>query len=305
MSKERITPSSIAEQLNQHKYEDLGVFLRKDVDWFALAPSSILPREKVRAFVTSINDEEVRLDVMRFLNKYAIDYFSEIAQKDIEIDFHVGISSAADIEREAVKRVGMFQKELTFQIDLIESSGKYTGARYSKLEKKIEDLEKQLKRKDEDIENLDKLINELEEKVNRFEHPEKFGKYIPAELRGRQFQDIMAYLQTKQIVLPLYSDSTYGRLIQCYRWYGSKGLFGYYVERLNEEFDLNEAREQRNWHIFESVFENYDKLVDEARKAVSKYRKNNKALLPAKADFVDEAIKYANGELKNAQIARI
>ena len=298
MAKEKITPNSIAEQLNQHKYEDLKVFLRKDVDWFSLAPSSILPREKVRAFVTSIDDEEVRLAVMKFLVKYAYDYFLAMAKEDTEIDFRVGISSIEDQEREALKKVDAFQKELNFQIDLIISSGEFSGDTFHKLEEKIKALEKELKRKDEDLDNLDKLINELEEKINRFKHPEKYGKYIPAALNNPMFRAIMEYLQAKQIVLPLYSDSAYGKSIRCYRWYGSKGLFGYYVEKLNEEFELNEAREQRNWQIFESVFENYDKLVDEARKAVSRYRKNNKALLPAKADFVDEAIKYANGDTR-------
>lgn len=100
----------------------------------------------------------------------------------------------------------------------------------------------------------------------------------------------------------MYDDSSYGRQVCCYRWYGKKALFGYYVERMNQELDLNEARELLNWQIFEPAIDNYGELVEEARKAVSKYRKDPKVFLPAKADIINDAIRYANGEMKNAEI---
>lgn len=293
------TASEIIERINKKKYDNLDRFL-KSIEW-ELVADELIQTIDLRHFTRCIADEEVRLDVMKFLKKYAKQYFRKAAE-DLEYNENVRVASTVSIVQEYTKSADeyleLFENELGFLIDQLEECTKYTGDRFKKQEKRIKELEKQ-------IEELKTANINLQAKVDHFEHPEKYGKYIPTELRNRQFQDIMAYLQKKQIVLPIYGDGDYGRLIQCYRWYGSKGLFGYYVERLNEEFELNEAREQRNWQIFESVFENYDKLVDEARKAVSKYRKNNKALLPAKADFVDEAIKYANGELKNAQIVRI
>ena len=112
----------------------------------------------------------------------------------------------------------------------------------------------------------------------------------------------MRYLQAKQLVLPLYPEKDYTRGISCYQWYGSCALFGYFVWKLNQEFDLNEARDLLNWQVFETAINNYNKLINEARKAVSKFRKDDKALLPAKADIIEEAIRYANGDMKNAEI---
>lgn len=288
MAKEKITPNSIAEQLNQHKYEELKVFLRKSVDWYSLAPSSILPREQVRAFVTSIEDEEVRLAVMRFLIKYAYDYFYEVAKADTPIDFRVGISSIEDQEEEARKKVDAFQKELNFQMDLIISSGEFSGDKFHKQEEKIKELEKKVK-------ELETENTELSAQLEKYKYPSRNGKYIPEELNKTEFYNIMNHLADKKIVRVVSEpDETGVRRIICYQWDASKALFGYFVEKMNETMNIRGARVPLNWKVFRPAINNYDEIVEEARKALSTY--NNSSNLQKKriekAEMVEEAIEY-------------
>lgn len=286
LEKKSVSPIKIFTAINNHDYENLQVFMN-NTDWFSITPQLIIPRDKIRALVRLIVDEEVRLDVMRYLDKYALDYFKPAAEKLAPETAATPIYTDTELERQTMYLMDEFRKELRFQIDLIESTGKFTGEKYHLQDKKIKALEKQ-------VNELQETNLQLKTRINRFEHPEKYGKFIPPELNNTQFRMIMEYLQSKRIVFPLFADGTFGRVIQCYRWQSSKALFGYYVEQLNVEFELNEAREQRNWQIFEPVFENYAEIVEEARKAVSKYRNNPKILLPAGADHIQEAIEEAS-----------
>jgi len=289
MAQSKKSSDSIIKEINDHKFENLDVYLKDKVEWENISDELIIPKN-ARKFIKSIQDTEMRIAVADFLQKYARQYFREAAEnyefkERSEEMFSVGTPVMP--VKTADERISLFKQELLFILDQERSTGEFSGDKFLKQEKRIKQLEKEV----EELSNANKF---LQEKIDRFEHPEKYGKFIPYDLNNSQFRAIMEYLQSKQIVSPLYSDSMYGKTICCYHWYASKALFGYYVERLNEEFELNEAREQRNWQIFESVFENYDEIVEEARKAVSKYRNDPKTLLPAGADHVKNAIEEAN-----------
>lgn len=293
------TIEDIIDRINTKKYDNLDDLL-KSIEWELVGDDLIEPIN-IRHFTKCIVDNEVRLDLMRFLNKYAKQYFRQAAET-FEYNENVRVAASTSPVQEYVKSADeyleLFQDELGFLIDQLENSNEFSGDKFAKQTKRITELEKQVK-------ELQTVNNKLQEKVNRFENPAKYGHYIPSELNNRIFREVMNFLQHKQIVLPLYDDSDYGRRVYCYRWYGKKALFGYYVERMNHELELNEARDLLNWQIFEAAIDNYSDIVDEARKAVSKYRKDPKTLLPAKADIIEDAIRYANGEMKNAEIQKL
>lgn len=280
MKKEESILRKVIEQLNQHKYTDLTKFLEQ-IDWFSVPREQIVPREKVRAFIKSIENEETRLNVARFLQKYEDYYFKE-TDNGFVADF--GADPIAE-----------FHRELEFLIKQLTSNGEFSDDKFSKLQQQVQ----QLKEENEQYKKANKF---LQDKIDRFENPQKYGKFVPAELQNLIFVDIMKYLQAKQLVMPIYLEKDYTKGISCYQWYGSCALFGYFVWKMNQEFDLNEARDQLNWQIFETAIYNYDKLINEARKAVSKFRKDDKILLPAKADIIEDAIRYGNGEMKNSEI---
>lgn len=283
-----VTTVDVASDLLNHPEEwgcDLNELLQERIDWSEIAPETIIPKLELRRFTKSITDKEVRLDVMRFLNEYAYYYFYDAAQQ------------ISDTLGDANSKMNEFQSELATQISQIEKTGMFSGDRISKLQKRIAQLEEENK----EYKNANKY---LQDKVNRFENPHKYGKFIPAELQNRIFLNIMQYLQSKQIAMPIYPEKDYTRGISCYQWYGTCALFGYFVWKMNQEFELNEARDLLNWQVFETAINNYDKLINEARKAVSKFRQDDKTLLPAKADIIEEAIRYANGEMKDSEIGQ-
>ena len=299
MPKEKITPDSIAEQLNHHKYEDLGVFLRKGVDWYSLAPSSILPREKVRAFVSSIDDEEVRLAVMRFLIKYAYDYFLAMAKEDTEIDFRVGISSIEDQEREALKKVDAFQKELNFQVDLIVSSGEFSGDKFHKQEEKIKTLEKEAKDLKDEKWKLHQEIATLKARIDELEHPERKHQ-IPNELRCEEFYHVITYLTNKGIVTPMQAPDSYYRNAICYHWNTSKVLFGYFVCKVCYLLELRTKKDHLMWKVFKLAFDNFGELEKQARDLASKNKnwESASSTKPDDAYIVDEAMQYCAAKME-------
>ena len=288
----KMNTKQVLEVINNHQYEQLSDYL-SDVNWLEIDPLTIVPQQAIRNFAKAIVDKEVRLDVMRFLEAYAENYFRAGAEERVRHDYaqkHVGFTSGV-IRIDADQYLDKFKTELKTQINQLQSAGDFSGDKFKKQQERIKQLETEFK-------ELQDINRELKAKIDRFENPHKYGKFVPAELNNRKFVDIMQYLQSKQLVMPLYPEKDYTRGISCYQWYGSCALFGYFVWKLNQEFDLNEARDLLNWQVFETAINNYDKLINEARKAVSKFRKDDKILLPAKADRVEEAIKYANGELK-------
>lgn len=278
---------------DKSEWNNLYELLQDGILWSAIDPERIIPKNSLRCFTKSIIDKEVRLNVMKFLFDYAEYYFSDGARELAWVG--VNTIEKRDLEERIRNYITEFRTELSTQISQIEKTGAYSGDRFSKLEKQVAQLT-------EENEQYKKANKFLQDKIDRFENPHKYGKFIPAELNNRIFVEIMRYLQAKQLVLPLYPEKDYTRGISCYQWYGSCALFGYFVWKLNQEFDLNEARDLLNWQVFETAINNYNKLINEARKAVSKFRKDDKALLPAKADIIEDAIRYANGDMKNAEI---
>lgn len=278
---------------DKSEWNNLYELLQDGILWSAINPERIIPKNSLRCFTKSIIDKEVRMDVMKFLFDYAEYYFSDGARELAWLG--VNTIEKRDLEERIRNYITEFRTELSTQISQIEKTGAYSGDRFSKLEKQVAQLT-------EENEQYKKANKFLQDKIDRFENPHKYGKFIPAELNNRIFVEIMRYLQAKQLVLPLYPEKDYTRGISCYQWYGSCALFGYFVWKLNQEFDLNEARDLLNWQVFETAINNYNKLINEARKAVSKFRKDDKALLPAKADIIEDAIRYANGDMKNAEI---
>lgn len=278
---------------DKSEWNNLYELLQDGILWSAIDPERIIPKNSLRCFTKSIIDKEVRLAVMKFLFDYAEYYFADGARELAWLG--VNTIEKRDLEERIRNYITEFRTELSTQISQIEKTGMYSGDRFSKLEKQVAQLT-------EDNEQYKKANKFLQDKIDLFENPHKYGKFIPAELNNRIFVEIMRYLQAKQLVLPLYPEKDYTRGISCYQWYGSCALFGYFVWKLNQEFDLNEARDLLNWQVFETAINNYNKLINEARKAVSKFRKDDKALLPAKADIIEDAIRYANGDMKNAEI---
>lgn len=265
--------NKILQVINNHEYEDLDKFLKK-TDWFSVPKDSILPRAKVRAFVTSIADDEVRLAVMRFLQKYEDHYFKE---EDNVFEPVLGTDPIA-----------AFHRELSVQIEQLTSTGEFSGNRFSKLEKQVAQLK-------EENERYKEANQFLQEKIDRFENPHKYGKYIPAELNNQIFGDIMKYLQSAQIALPIYTDGSYGKVITCYQWYG-KSLFGYFVIHVSDALNLKKGRDTYDWQIFEPAINNYDELIKEARKAISTCKKQKTKI--EKSEKIDKAIQFA---IQNAE----
>lgn len=284
MAKQKNIQKSVLAQINEHKYDDLDAYLKNDVDWDIVGPGIIQPKD-VRQFVKGIGEKEVRLDVMKFLHKYARQYFREAAENaEYEEKQENMFAVGPDVYiKNADERIALFQQELAFLIMQIEEAGEFSGNRFSKLEKQLA----QLKEENEQYKNANQF---LQEKIDRFENPHKYGKYIPAELNNQIFGDIMKYLQSAQIALPIYTDGSYGKVITCYQWYG-KGLFGYFVIHVSDALNLKKGRDTYDWQIFKPAINNYDELIKEARKAISTCKKKNNKI--DKSEIIDEAIQLA------------
>ena len=277
----------ILEVINNHQYEQLSDYL-SDVNWLEIDPLTIVPQQAIRSFAKAIVDKEVRLDVMRFLETYAENYFRTGAETLVRHDYaqkHVGFTSAV-IRIEADQYIDKFKTELKTQIKQLQSSGEFTGEKYKKQEELIDSLY-------ERIGHLEEENTKLSTQLEKYKHPHANGKYIPDELKNDDFYNIMSHLSDQKIVRVVSEPDEIGvRKIICYQWDASKALFGYFVERINNEFDLRGARVPLNWKIFRPVINNFDEIIDEARKALSTY--NNSSILHKnrieKAEMVDKAI---------------
>lgn len=300
---QELTVKSIAELINNKelwstesptaKYKGLGRLL-SDINWSDVAPETIITRRGLRAFAMSIEEEEVRLDVLNFLLKFARDFFLDSAFNLSSWSPYAfnDYNAEEKAKKDAVEYIETFKEELNFQIDLINYSNQFSGEKFTNLQKKNQAMQEQ-------IQLLKKANADLKEKLDKYEHPLSYGYYIPEGLKSHsEFYFIMEYLEKKELVKARCEESNgiYGFSIVCYQWLGEKALFGYYIERMNKELDLQEARMPLNWQIFKTAIFNYKDLIDEARKAVSNYNKG-KTLKPAKADIIEDAINYANNKI--------
>ena len=286
----KITTKQILDAINSHQYEQLDEYL-SDVDWMAIEPATIIPQPAIRSFAKAIDDKEVRLDVMQFLVAYAENYFMAGAERLVREEFakkREGVSSTI-VRMDAEQRIKTFKNELSTQIKQIQSSGEFSGDKFSKQKKRIEQLEKQ-------VEELVEKNANLETKLDKWEHPYDYGKYIPEPLRNDTFGYIMNFLKVKRIVREMYSTNEMGyRQICCYHWDGSKALFGYFVDRVTNALNLRGARVPMDWQVFKPAIHNFEDILEEARKALSTY--NNSSSLQKNrikdSEKIDDAIKNA------------
>ncbi len=278
-------------------FNSLDEFLQ-ETDWSGIASESIIPKYELRSFCKRIFDKEVRLAVMKFLHEYARYYFYDSAC-NLANDSLLQLGwnpSNNDIENRADDYMVDFQSELATQISQIEKTGEYSGNKFSALEKKVTELEKQVKTlKDENKKISDELYF--------IKHPEEFGKHIPIELNDQIFINTMSYLISKRLATSHDEHVSYGFALNSYYWYGSKSLFGYFVDRISHELELRDSGGRLNWKPFKCAFVNFDDLIDEARNAVSKYTQNKRARKPEQADIIENAIKYAC-QMKGKEEAR-
>ena len=260
----------ITEQLNQHEYSNLTKFLEQ-IDWFSIPHEQIVPREKVRAFIKSIENEETRLNVARFLQKYEDYYFKE-QDNGFTADF--GADPIAE-----------FHRELEFLIKQLTSNGEFSDDKFSKLQKRITDLEKQV--------NELKVKNaKLEAQMDIYENPQDYGFGITGQLERQEFYWIMKYLVGQRVARVKYVQTDWGQVPGAYHWDKEMGLFGYFVDQVSDFLDLRDSADRIKWEPFKKAFLNFDKLEKEARNAISRY-KTPHGKYPDNGDLVRNAIKYA------------
>lgn len=260
----------ITEQLNQHEYSNLTKFLEQ-IDWFSIPHEQIVPREKVRAFIKSIENEETRLNVARFLQKYEDYYFKE-PDNGFTVDF--GTDPIAE-----------FHRELEFLIKQLTSNGEFSDDKFSKLQKRITDLEKQV--------NELKVKNaKLEAQMDIYENPQDYGFGITGQLERQEFYWIMKYLVGQRVARVKYVQTEWGQVPGAYHWDKEMGLFGYFVDQVSDFLDLRDSADRIKWEPFKKAFLNFDKLEKEARNAISRY-KTPHGKYPDNGDLVRNAIKYA------------
>ena len=263
MEQTSVLIESIIATLNTHSYENLDSYL-KDLEWEVVAPL-LIEHKEIRKFSKRISDDEVRVDVMQFLEKYAQQYFREAAEdKEYREKLKIMQDPFHNHNKTAKEYIKFFKDELVFLIDQSKDAGQFTGEKFSKLKRE----KKQLERK---IEELANEVSILKAKIDKYEHPHAYGKHIPDGLDTDAFFNIMDHLAEKKIVRKVSDIQSGVRTLTCYQWDASKALFGYFVYRMNKVLNLNGARVPLNWKIFEPAINNYSDLIDEARKAHSTY----------------------------------
>ncbi len=281
----------IEDVLNEKKYESLNHFLRYGIDWDSVSYDLIRPK-KARAFAESIEDEEVRMDVLKFMHMYARQYFLETAES---VAYRDKVQNAATVslvdipDKSAEDLVILFQQELSYLIKQIEESGEYTGDRFATMQRRVANLEELVK-------ELEKENEKLKDRLDWYENPSEHGKYIPEKLDRQEFYNIMRHLEEEGIVRCIgnYIGSKFH--VDCFIWLGTKKLFGYFVYRMNDVFGIRGGRDILDWKIFEPAFQNYDKIIGEAQKwgdSKEKIKKNQKNSIK-NAEKIEKAIEKMN-----------
>lgn len=283
MEQASVLIESIITTLNTHSYEILDSYL-KDLEWEVVAPL-LIEHKEIRKFSKRISDDEVRVDVMQFLEKYAQQYFREAAEdKEYSEKLKMMQDPFHNHNKTAKEYIKLFKEELLFLIDQTKDAGQFTGEKFSELKREKRKLERK-------IEELANEVSILKAKIDKYEHPHAYGKHIPDDLDTDAFFNIMDHLAEKNIVRKVTDIQSGVRTLTCYQWDASKALFGYFVYRMNKVLNLNGARVPLNWKIFEPAINNYSDLIDEARKAHSTYI--NKSHLQTNRIKDVEKVEYA------------
>ncbi len=290
----------INQLLDKDKYDNLDSFLR-DFEWDLVGETILIPKN-VRIFAKGIHDVEVRVDLLKFLHKYARQYFYDAAE---HLSYRDKVNSISDPYIEKVKTpdeyIQRFQQEVAFLLDQIETAGEFSGDKFKKLQKRIEELEK----KNEKLEEIRQtLINEVEilkAKIEELEHPERKHQ-IPNELQCEEFYHIITYLENMRIVTHRKGDAYYRSSI-CYHWNSTKALFGYFVCKICYLLELRTREDHLIWKPFKQAFENFGELEKQARDHASKNRnwENPSSAKPEDAYIVDDALKYSEEQMARSK----
>ena len=288
MAQQKNVLSSLLSAINDLRFDDLDRFLKNDVEWESVGDILIIPQQ-VRKFIKSIQDKEARMDVARFLHKYARQYFREAAEgmenKEREEGF---LAVGPDIPiKTAEERIALFQQELAFLLDQDESTGEFSGNKFKMQQERIKQLEKQ-------VEDLVAKNAQLEEKIYAYEHRGD-GHFIPAKLISYEFNHIIQLLVQKQLISVHHKVNDYGyQQVSHLTWNGQYDLFGYFVDKISYELELRDSGGRLNWKLFRDAFDNYKKMERAAKNAVSLYQNHSDAKLPEDADVIDEILKIAS-----------
>lgn len=291
------TVADIIEWINEKRYENLDELL-KLIEWDLVARELINPKD-IRKFTKRITDEEVRLDVMKFLQKYAKQYFREAAE---QLEYNDKVENMSSLirekERTADQYIDLFRQELLFLIDQIENKGQYTGDHVAKLNKRIAELEKQNSKMAEIRQTLIQEIEVLKARIEILEHPERRHQ-IPDELRCEEFYHIINYLSKCRVVTAKKTEDSYYGVPLYYRWNKSKALFGYFVCKVCYLLELRTRNDHLIWKPFKQAFENFDALEKQARDLASKNKnwEDSFSTKPDEAYLIDDALKYAEEEM--------
>lgn len=297
------TLQPILDALNNHTYTDLDEYLKEEVDWFAIKPEDIVPREKVRAFTKAITNKETRLEVIRFLRKYEDHYFSDIVIPGVGYDEYE--RPIDDWEHVTILHsIADFHKELSVLIDQL-TSHEFSDEKFANQAQRIIELEQKVKCLEEDKADLGKVIEQQKAKIEELEHPES-KQFIPDALDEPEFLFIMEYLAAKKIVTTITYQTGYGPRPLCYVWANTapKTLFGYLVDRVSHELDIRK-NSRLDWKLFKPAFRNYDEIIKQAKDAVSKYKfwSDPQDELPKNHHLVEEAIDYAEQKMDEYNIS--
>ena len=146
----------------------------KQIDWFAIEPMDLIPREKVRAFAKRILDTDKRRQTLKFLLKYEDYYFKDI-QGIVGTEERMG-----DFGLELVDKIGVtysisdFDKELRVLIEQIESAGEFSTGKFDRLNAELVGLKNYVKTVEEERNNLrgelEALKKDYEESQSRPRH---------------------------------------------------------------------------------------------------------------------------------------
>ena len=161
----------IANRINERGRTDLDTLLKEKIDWHSLPSEEIVPRECVRNLIKEIQDKETRVQVAKFLHKYADYYFHDI-------EGVVGTEEREDwMERTytediigIVYSIEDFRKELSVLIEQMESEGEFS-VKLDKIKAENLEMKKQMDaiaevfnlKTREDWANFDQAINRWQE----------------------------------------------------------------------------------------------------------------------------------------------
>ena len=262
----------VLKQLNDREYTDLAKFL-DSVDWFSIPREQIVPREKVRTFIKSIENEETRLNVARYLQKYEDYYFKE-SDNGFTADF--GPDPIAE-----------FHRELEYLIQQLTTRGDFSDRKFNEMRIRKEQVEKQNK-------ELQERIKKLEGKIYAYEHRGD-NLYIPEKLFSHEFMHIAQLLTQKQIVISHYKTDDYGYQRLAYMtWKEQCDLFGYFVDKISYELELRDSGGRLQWKLFAKAFDNYKEIERAAKNTVARYQTHPETKMPENAEIIDNIIEIAS-----------